>query len=365
MDKFLPLPLYSVLKTAFNNGGFSKRAFRNLPPWLIKTVLFEPLRWYELIAYNKKIREHRLDKPPVFILGYYRSGTTYLQQTLVQDARFGYLDIFQQIVPEIMLSSDGWLRPLLSGITGAIGVENKIQRNKLTWDFPAEEDVAMTTAGWRTGGYWGYFFPHMMEEQTRKFVLFNNGREQEEIEWMENYIFLLKKISLANKGKQLLLKTPPNTARVKQLLSAFPGAKFIFIHRNPYDVFSSNKNLWRIVQEIYTLGKTDRLDVNKTILDTYAGMMDNYIREKDLIPAGQLMEIRYSEFAADPMTVLREAYEKLNLGDFRDCEVRFADFVKKKKDFVVLKHSLTQTETEQVNEKWGRYLEYWNYTPQH
>jgi hypothetical protein len=119
-----------------------------------------------------------------------------------------------------------------------------------------------------------------------------------------------------------------------------------------------------VVQEIYTLGKTDTLDVNKTILDSYAAMMEKYIGEKDLIPAGQLIEIRYSEFAANPLPVLRNAYEKLNLGDFRDSEVRLADFVNKKKDFAVLKHSLTPTETEQVNEKWGRYLDHWNY-PHH
>ena len=361
MDKLLPLPLYSLLKTAAHNGGFSRTAFRNLPAWLIKTMLFEPLRWYELIAYNKKIRLHQLEKPPVFILGYYRSGTTYLQQTLVQDARFGYLDNFQQILPEIMLSTEGWLKPLLSGITGLLGVENKMHRTPLTWDFPAEEDVAMTTAGWKTGGYWGYFFPRMMEEQTKKYVLFKTGNEEEEYEWMENYIFLLKKISLANKGKQLLLKTPPNTARVKQLLAAFPGARFIFIHRNPYDVYSSNKRLWKVVQEIYTLGNTDTLDVNKTIFDSYAAMMDNYISEKVYIPAGQLIEIGYADFVADPISELRNIYEKLHLGDFRECETRMANFVNRKKDFAVLKHNLTGSEIEQVNEKWGRYLHHWNY----
>jgi omega-hydroxy-beta-dihydromenaquinone-9 sulfotransferase len=363
MDKLFPLPLFTLLKTATDNGGFSSRAFRNLPAWMIKTILFEPLRWFELLAYNNKIKQHRIEKPPVFILGYYRSGTTYLQQTFVQDARFGYLDNFQQILPEIMLSTEGWLKPVLSGITGALNVQNKMHRIKLTWDFPGEEDVAMTTAGWRTGGYWGYFFPRMMDQQFRKYTLFNTASTQEETEWLNNYVFLLKKISLANKGKQLLLKTPPNTARIKLLLSAFPEAKFIFIHRNPYDVFSSNKRLWEVVQDIYTIGKTDSLDVNNTIIESYAGMMNQYLSEKSLIPADQLFEIGYSEFAANPVPVMRNIYETLQLGDFEECEKRMTNFVTAKKNYAVLKHRLTDAEIELVDLKWSKFMNYWNYLP--
>ena len=61
--------------------------------------------------------------------------------------------------------------------------------------------------------------------------------------WKQEFVFLLKKISLANHNKQLVLKSPPNTARIKLLLSLFPNAKFIFIHRNPYEVYVSNKQV--------------------------------------------------------------------------------------------------------------------------
>ena len=40
-------------------------------------------------------------------------------------------------------------------------------------------------------------------------------------------------------SKRLLLKSPVHTARVRILKRLFPDAQFVYIHRNPYDVFRS------------------------------------------------------------------------------------------------------------------------------
>jgi hypothetical protein len=39
--------------------------------------------------------------------------------------------------------------------------------------------------------------------------------------------------------KPLLIKSPVHTARVRTWLKLFPGAKFIYIHRHPLEVFKS------------------------------------------------------------------------------------------------------------------------------
>ena len=50
---------------------------------------------------------------------------------------------------------------------------------------------------------------------------------------------MLKKATLAHGGKPIVLKNPPNTVRIRQILKLFPGAKFVFIKRNPYHVYAS------------------------------------------------------------------------------------------------------------------------------
>lgn len=106
MNRIFPLPLYTFLKLTLQNGGISFSGLKNTPPWILKTVLFEPLRWIELALHNKKTSQHRIEMDPLFVLGYYRSGTSYLHQCLVQDDRIGYHTNFQMVLPEVMLTSE-------------------------------------------------------------------------------------------------------------------------------------------------------------------------------------------------------------------------------------------------------------------
>ncbi|HID25565.1 MAG TPA: hypothetical protein EYP23_03780 [Thermoplasmata archaeon] len=49
-------------------------------------------------------------------------------------------------------------------------------------------------------------------------------------------VYLLKKVMVYRNGKQLVLKNPANTGRVKLLFEMFPKAKFIHI----LQIFASN-----------------------------------------------------------------------------------------------------------------------------
>ncbi|MEO8110500.1 MAG: sulfotransferase [Ginsengibacter sp.] len=327
---------------------------------MVKTILFEPLRWIEL-TYNKKISKHNITKDPVFILGFYRSGTSYLHQFLTQDDRFGYHNNFQMILPEIMLSSEKILSPFFNFICRLFNLQDPVHRKQMSFLFPGEEDAAMTTGLNSRGAQWGYFFPKIMMKHFRKYVLFENLPESEIEAWKRDFVFLLKKISLANHGKQLVLKSPPNTARIKLLLSLFPKAKFIFIHRNPYEVYASNKRFWKVTNRIYALGDTRSVDNNTIILETYAKIMHRYLSEKGLIPDGQLVEIPYSELIQKPTETMRKIYGTLQLDDFGFCENKMKAFTCAQKKFIQLKHLLPDSERKLVSEKLEHLIRYWNY----
>lgn len=360
MNKFFPLPLYTFLKITSKHGGITFKGLKNLPPWLIKTVLFEPLRWIEL-TYNKKIHQHIMTKDPIFILGFYRSGTSYLHHFLTQDDRLGYHTNFQMILPNIMLGSEKILTPFFDFMCRLFNLQDPVHRIQMSFQFPGEEDAAMTTALNSKGAQWGYFFPKIMIEHFQKYVLFENIPESEVESWKKDFVFLLKKISLANQGKQLVLKSPPNTARIKLLLSLFPKAKFIFIHRNPYEVYASNKRFWKVTNRIYALGNIQSVDINGVILHTYAGIMDRYLAEKDLIPDGQLIEIPYLDFIREPMKSMQKVYKKLHFDDFNYCENTMEKYVKGQKSYVRLKHELPQDEKDRVTEKCAPFIRHWGY----
>jgi hypothetical protein len=361
MDKLFPLPVYTFLKIAFQNGGIDLRRIKNLPPWLIKTVLFEPLRWIELATYNQRIKNHQITKHPLFILGYYRSGTSYLHQCLVQDDRFGYHTNYQMVLPEVMLTTEKALLPVFDFICRTFHITDSVHRVPLSFSFPGEEDATMTTYLDPKGAQWGYFFPQKMTGQFQKYVLLENISDAEMEAWKRSFIFLLKKIAIASQQKQLVLKSPPNTARLKLLLSIFPDAKFIFIHRNPYQVYSSNKRFWQVLQKVYALQTTKSVDVNAVILDTYSKMMQRYLQEKDLVPPGQLTEIAYDDFIQDPLANLNKAYQALHLDDFSYCEEKMKLFTGHQKEFLQIKHELPESERKMVSEKLEPFIRHWNY----
>ena len=361
MNHLFPLPLYTFLKIAFKNGGFSIRKIKNITPWFIKTVLFEPVRWAELGFYNRKINQHSIQKHPLFVLGYYRSGTSYLHQCLVQDDRFGYHSNYQMVLPEVMLTTEKTLLPVFESVCRLFKIKDSVHRVPLSFRFPGEEDATMTTYLDSRSSQWGYFLPKMMNEHFQKFVMFDNV-DQSEIEgWKKSFVYLLKKISLANQQKQLVLKSPPNTARIKLLLSIFPDAKFIFIHRNPYEVYASNKKFWQVVQRQFALQGTKSVDVNSIILDTYTQIMNRYLEEKDIVPPGQLTELAYDDFIRNPVSSLQNAYAELQLPDFSYCEEKIKTFTGPQKQFIQLKHGLPDDERKLVTEKLETFIRHWNY----
>ena len=362
MNRVFPLPIYTFFKIAYENGGFSFKGLKHIPSWFIKTLLFEPLRWSELAIYNKKINQHQLTCDPVFILGFYRSGTSYLHQFLTQDDRFGYHSNFQMVFPEVMLTSEKWLSPMFESIFRLFKIQDPVHRTPLSFRFPGEEDGSMTTSLDPRGATWGYFFPKAMTKYFRNYVLFENMPASEIEAWTKGYIYLLKKISLACGNKPLLLKSPPNTARVKLLLSLFPDAKFIFIHRNPYDVYASNKRFLKVTHSIYAMGTTKLVDVNSIILDTFSQTMHRYLQERSLIPDGQLMELSYDDFTQYPVETIRKTYATLGLNDFSYCENKMTSFAARQKQFKSIDHTLSPGELTMISKKMEPLISHWNYS---
>lgn len=354
------IPFFRLCKIIASNGGLSGKGIVHLAPWVIKTTLFEPLRWIESVRWTKKINLYEITQPPIFILGYYRSGTTYLQRMFMQDPSFGYTSIFQTVLPEIMLSFEKSFTPLLQMVSRTFRLKNHFHRIPLTWkNFPGEEDVALTAMLQPGASQWGSLFPRSFNEYLEKYVLIRDVSPVTFENWKKNYLFLLSKISIANNDKQLVLKNPPNTARIKMLLSLFPRAKFIHIIRDPFEVFSSNRRFWEVLKKNYMLGPAEFINTDALILDSYAAIMQQYQEQKKYIPAGQLAEISYENFIDQPIQTLSDLYTKLDLGNFEICKPAMTDLVQQQKKYDRLQHKLDEGSKDLILQKWDPYIKLW------
>ncbi len=359
MNSLFPIPLYSFIKTAYKYGGFSGKGFLHAFPWLIKTTAIEPLRWIELTRHNKKIESYKIEKDPLFILGYYRSGTTYLQQMFMQDNRFGYTSFYQTVFPELMLTFEKSMTPVLEKIANTFKTQNHFHRIPFTWCFPGEEDVAMLSSMNASAAQWGVLFPNHATDTFTKYALFEKISVDEIQKWTDSYLYLIKKISLANQRKPLVLKSPPNTARIKQLLSLFPNAKFAFISRNPVAVYSSTKRLWEMIIKKYAIGSCKATNLQQIIVETYSKSMNNYMKDKLLIPQDSIIEICYEDFIKQPIDMMKHIYRNLSLGNFEYCFDAMDQYVHTQKNYKTLKHNIIEEELRTVQDQLAPYANYW------
>ena len=113
-----------------------------------------------------------------------------------------------------------------------------------------------------------------------------------------------------------VLKSPPHTARVAVLAEMFPEARFLHVVRDPCVVFASTMRLWRSLHDVQGLQVDRGETLERYVFAAFEEMYAAFERDRAVLPAGRLHEIRYEDLVADPVGQLAEAYEQLDLGDF-------------------------------------------------
>ena len=358
-------PIIQLVKLVNQNKSTQKVNTKKLTGWLARYVLTEPLRQYEILSSDKKIRNTELKRPPIFILGHWRSGTSYLQYLLGRDPQFAYLTKFQAIFPDVFLKSEGNIKPLVKYLTRQMEAKNKVQDISVDWDWdsPSELDIAMMAITSPYSQHWGHAFPHSLRYYFDKYLYFSSATTQEREEWKKAYDFLIKKVTLHNKGKQALIKSPGNTARVKSLLELYPDAKFIYIHRNPYDVFSSNLKLWQVLLKNLSLQSIDQPSLQEIIIENYEYLLKAYLKDRPSIPEKNLVELQFESFVKNPVEQLQSAYEQLDIPDFDKAVTPLLSFVQKNGNGSSSKYKLDEELKKEIDRRWAFSFEEWP-TPQ-
>ncbi len=307
-----------------------------------------PLRLWEQLVYGRKIVGTQIENPPIFIIGHWRSGTTHLHNLMTQDTNFGYLSMYQSIVPDCSLVGRNWLKQLLAKI-----MPIKRPMDNVIWplDSPQEEEIALCKT-MTTSFYTHFLFPSKTRSLFRKYVLMEGASSKIIAEFKRKYYRLLQVATIHAQGKQLILKNPVNTARIGLLLELFPDAKFIQIYRSPYDVFSSAQNLHQTLTPITTLQTLDYNRAEETILILYEQMMQQYLKERSLIPTGNLVEVRFENLEQNPLQEMQKIYEGLNLPNYDEAESVFKAYITAQKNYQKNQLQLSAEAQQKIEQRW-------------
>lgn len=319
-----------------------------------------PLRLLEQLRFARQLRLTNIHPSPVFILGHWRSGTTHLQNLLSQDSSFGYLDGFQAIAPGFCLIGRGGIKHLLRRIVEPRNRTRPMDRVPFSLDAPQEEELALANTTVHSFSH-AFVFPKQAEWFFQRYVLLEGLSDLMKVKWREDYLQLLRKVSLAAEGKRLLLKNVTNTTRLPELLKLFPEAKFVCIHRNPFDVYASTVHLHERLLSICQLQRLSDLQIKKNVLSFYERFMRKYLNDRMLIPNGNLAEIRYDDLVQTPLDVLHGIYDHLNLGGFNEAEPSIRGYIESIRNYRRNRHILDPADSARVSERWQFAFNEWDY----
>ncbi len=307
--------------------------------------------------YRKRLADKPLEHAPVFILGHWRSGTTFVHNVLSCDKHFGYNTTYQTVFPHLMMFGQSFFKKSMSWL---MPDKRPTDNMDLAVDLPQEEEFALANMTPYT--YYNFWFlPKYMQEYADKYLTFKDAKPEELEEWKQTFEKLIK-ISLWNTGgTQFLSKNPPHTARVKEILEMFPDAKFIYLVRNPYTVFESTRSFFTNTIAPLKLQEFSDADIEKNILESYEKLYKKYEEDKHLIPEGNLVEVKFEDFEADALAMTEKIYEQLQLPGWEEARPAIEQYVGSKKGYKKNKYQYDARTVELVEKHWKFALEQWAY----
>jgi len=290
-----------------SKGYKSRHFFTKSVAWI--------LDWFRLVEerrYGKQIENHKIEDPPIFILGFWRSGTTLLHNLMCQNPDFGFTNTFQAVFPNHCLLNQFWLKAIAQQVLPEKRPGDNV---KFDFSFPQEEEIALGNMQ-AISFYSFFYFPQDTEEFIDRSLLFKDVSDEELKTWEETYKTLIKTALINTKGKRYVSKNPPNTFRIKQILKMFPDAKFIYIERDVYETLYSFIRFTQAVRagikhQDYNQEKQDLI-----LIKLYKLMHRQYETDKKLIPKGQLVEIKFDHFENNKLEEIERIYKELDLKGF-------------------------------------------------
>jgi len=275
---------------------------------------------------------------PVFVIGHWRSGTTYLHYLLSKDKQFACCTNVDAFTPGSLFVGRWLLRMI---IAGRLPKKRPMDDVNLEPTTPQEDEFPMMLLT-PYSFYHAFAFPRAIKELFFKYVVFDPQNVDLINRWKKSYYDYLARVSSRYDNKQLLLKNPVNTARIKYIIGLFPNAKFIYIHRSPAEVKTSTVRMFRALIAANCLQTHDETELAAQVELGHQFLIREYENHRHLVAEGNLVEISYNELLHRPLDTLKKIYQTLELKEFNKAQEAFKQFIAEQAGYKPFEYSNQQ-----------------------
>ena len=260
-------------------------------------LLASRLRLEDLIRRHPEIERERIERP-IVIAGLPRTGTTHLFNLLAQDAALRWLPYYEGLEP----IPDPKERP------GPDGRDLRIARaerglaflhrvmplfpamHEMTAEGPHEEIQLLALAFSTQLFEASYFVP-------------GYGAWYRSTDQAPAYAYLrrvLQALQWLRRGERWLLKTPQHLENLRALAATFPDACFVQTHRDPVRITASLATMVAYGARMQHR-RPDPVAIGRHWAGRVEDMLRASVRDRHLLPAAQVMDLRFDEFMRDDL----------------------------------------------------------------
>jgi hypothetical protein len=263
--------------------------------------------WFEqnLKAVDAKCADTAL-RPPVFVLGMWRSGTTFLHELLAANKTL--------IAPNTWQCMNSSMHLLHSAPPGDHRAVRPMDSFVVSADSPQEDEFAMLAQG-IPSVYRAFFDPRRLPELER-WLDPKVWAELPPDQWWTRWRLFLASVQQGHSGR-LLLKSPNHTFRISAILRQMPESLIVWVLRDPIDVFFSNVKMWKAMIRRYALWEVEPgvLDsqLNAFLAAALRFSSEALAQSVKELPRTQLAVVRFADLISKPTQVLASIHERLGL----------------------------------------------------
>jgi hypothetical protein len=275
-----------------------------------RTCAINRLRARDLLRRHPEIHELPIERP-IVIAGLPRSGTTHLLGLISADSRLRSLPYWESLQPI----------PDPAEAPRADGRDPRYVRSEQAWEYlqrlnpmmapyhPMDpehihEDLELQLPDF-TSYYWEWLYRmpgwrdyYLSHDQTPHYEYAKTGMKI--MSWLDG------------ETRRWVIKCPQHFEQLPAIMRTYPDALVVFTHRDPIESLQS------IVTQIAYAMRTREKQVDP---DYYLGywtdrvqrLLEAYVRDVELVPEAQRVDVSFAEFVRDDMATVERIYAAAGL----------------------------------------------------
>jgi omega-hydroxy-beta-dihydromenaquinone-9 sulfotransferase len=308
------------------------------------------LKLVEKVLYSRVIENTRCPENPIFIIGHWRSGTTYLHQIFNALPGFKTPSMLEIGTPESFLVSKKVLSPIIKRILPS---KRSTDNVALNLNEPQEDEFALFRATTHSpveklvfpdkNGFFldrqCDFMPSATDAPT----------------WKKTLITFCKKLSLHGTGR-IVLKNPFHSTRIILLKKLFPRAKFIHIYRDPAKVIPSTIRMWKIEGKQNRLREGESAQSLDHAISVYDTILSRIKRDLQKLPEHDYCTIHFEDLKNNSVETLRTALDSIGVPLTGEQVHRISAFTHSVRNYRQNKYHLSNEQISYIRSKLRHHL---------